>query len=81
MKESSSMSAGISNGPVCDCDEVPARNERRSLEKVCMVWEEGLLCGIFMVFGKGLSMFDRPAIEEAGDCAGKELLAFEILLN
>jgi hypothetical protein len=52
------MSAGISNGPVCDCDEVPARNERRSLEEVCMVWEEGLLCGIFMVFGRRLSMFE-----------------------
>jgi hypothetical protein len=52
------MSAGISNSPVCECDEVPARNERRSLEEVCMVWEEGLLCGIFVVFGRGLSMFE-----------------------
>jgi hypothetical protein len=58
MKESSSMSADISNGLVCDCDEVPARNERRSLEEVCMVWEEGLLRGIFVVFEKGLSMFE-----------------------
>jgi hypothetical protein len=58
MKESSSMSAGISNGPVCDCDEVPASNERRSLKEVCMVWEEGLLCGIFMVFGRRLSKFE-----------------------
>ena len=58
MKESSSMSTGISNDPFRDCDEVPVRIERSSLGEVCMVWEEGLLCDISAIFEKELSMVE-----------------------